>query len=230
MQIPQRQSQVPAAPQHLQRASHWTNVFSKSSSVTSLNIRALPMPTGRGRRIPIEFLIRSSIASLKNSRVKSGLWTGTEHLRSKFKIRSRCSSVMFPKICDRTVMKAMSVATASPCMSSCSVPSAFISRFCPTPWPKSTRRSKSCSQRFGASSSSIVSMDKRRTRAPASSAPSCCANLVSTSRGACCSRSSKSSSDFMIAILHISPRLLVTSRVCCVPKKEESKRAATGGT
>mmetsp|Transcript_70297 Transcript_70297/g.198406 ORF Transcript_70297/g.198406 Transcript_70297/m.198406 type:complete len:221 (+) Transcript_70297:1955-2617(+) len=213
-----------------QSSSHWTKARSKSWSLTLLKTRALPMPTGSGRRIPMEFATRSFMAASKNLRSNSGLWTGTLHLRSMCRMLSRSVAEMLPRTCDSTVMYAMSQATASPCISSCWVPSASISRHCPTAWPKSTSRSRESSQRFGASSSSMVSIDRRSTRAGASSAPSRAWNLELTSCGPCSSSSLKSSADFMMAIFAISPRLLEMSRLPCVLKKSQSSSAATGGT
>mmetsp|Transcript_74161 Transcript_74161/g.164011 ORF Transcript_74161/g.164011 Transcript_74161/m.164011 type:complete len:249 (-) Transcript_74161:13-759(-) len=214
----------------LQSLSHITKAFSKSASLTSLTMQALPIPTGKGKRCPIEFCTRSLMASAKSSRVRTGLYTGTWQMRSMSRMASRSSTVILPKTLASTVMYAMSQATASPCLSSYLVPRASISKSCPMAWPKSTRRSKLCSQRLGASSSSMVSIESLSTRSGTSSEASRGSNRSSTRRGAFSFRRWKSSSDFIRAILAISPRLLETSRFSWVLMKELSRSAATGGT
>merc|ERR1711939_638484 len=57
---------------------------SKSASLTSLTMLALPIPFGIGKRWPMEFFTRSSRATLKNSQVKRGLYTGTSQPRNMF--------------------------------------------------------------------------------------------------------------------------------------------------
>mmetsp|Transcript_114610 Transcript_114610/g.186835 ORF Transcript_114610/g.186835 Transcript_114610/m.186835 type:complete len:222 (+) Transcript_114610:861-1526(+) len=102
----------------LQRRSQRTNVASNCASVTSLNMRARPIPTGNGKRIPSEFLILSSNASLKKARVNAGWYVGSPQLLRMKRMRSRSLSDKLPKTLDSTVMNAMSVATASPCINS----------------------------------------------------------------------------------------------------------------
>mmetsp|Transcript_12663 Transcript_12663/g.21822 ORF Transcript_12663/g.21822 Transcript_12663/m.21822 type:complete len:222 (-) Transcript_12663:1032-1697(-) len=102
----------------LQRRSQRTNVASNCASVTSLNMRARPIPTGSGKRIPIEFLILSSNASWKNSLVNPGWYVGSPQLLRVRRMRSRSLSDKLPKMLESTVMNAMSVATASPCINS----------------------------------------------------------------------------------------------------------------
>mmetsp|Transcript_28574 Transcript_28574/g.72262 ORF Transcript_28574/g.72262 Transcript_28574/m.72262 type:complete len:236 (-) Transcript_28574:92-799(-) len=214
----------------LHELCHFRKALLRSWSLTSLTILALPMPTGKGNFWPMEFFTRLATASAKRSYVMTGLQSGTWHLRSMFSVRSSCAAEMRPRCSDSTAMNAMSQATDSPCISSRSVPKAAISRSWPMQWPKSTRRSKECSQRLGASSSSMVSMESCSTRPGARSLAPRGANFSVERRGPCASRSSKSSSDFMMAILAISAMPFETSRHSCVSKKQLSRRAAQGGT
>merc|ERR1719331_1600570 len=52
----------------------------------------------------MEFFTRSPIAHVKNSRVKTGLCTGSWQVRSVLKMASRSCDAMRPKTLDKTVI------------------------------------------------------------------------------------------------------------------------------